>query len=214
MRKQTHQISVAQDSDGNNGHYTHVLLNALDQPGLKAEEVFKRVRVNITTRTGRKQVLWVSSSLTGEFVFNDAATSTANATTSSAPDKHSQQTSSAAEISYWESVRDSGNASAFQSYLGCYPDVTFADLGAGGQARAATSACPSIAGDWHQISPSLKCESMLTFTPTTASTFGVKDTGYGNVTGKATRNGNLVRLAWIGADFMYRPYGIHHQSTV
>ena len=57
---------------------------------------------------------------------------------------------------------------------------------------------PSVTGDWRQISPSLNGESVLIFTPTTAMEFSVKRTGCGNVTGKATRNGNLVRLDWSG----------------
>ncbi len=62
--------SVAADGDGENGTYTTALLNALGQPGLKAEEVFKRVRLEVATTTGNKQTPWESSSLTGDFIFN------------------------------------------------------------------------------------------------------------------------------------------------
>ena len=62
--------AVAADGDGNNGLYTSELLSALEEPNLKVEEVFKRVRVAVTGRTNGAQVPWESSSLTGDFVFN------------------------------------------------------------------------------------------------------------------------------------------------
>ena len=55
--------SVAADGDGINGLYTSELLAALAVPDLKAEEVFKRVRVAVTNRTGGAQVPWEGSML-------------------------------------------------------------------------------------------------------------------------------------------------------
>jgi uncharacterized caspase-like protein len=43
--------SVAADGEGANGLYTEELLQALRVPGLKVEEVFKRVRVGVTERS-------------------------------------------------------------------------------------------------------------------------------------------------------------------
>jgi formylglycine-generating enzyme required for sulfatase activity len=59
-------------ADGTDGHglYTDELLRALKEPGLKVEEVFKRVRVAVAQRSRGVQTPWESSSLTGEFVFN------------------------------------------------------------------------------------------------------------------------------------------------
>jgi tetratricopeptide (TPR) repeat protein len=61
--------SVASDGDGRNGLYTQELLKAMRQPGLKIEEVFKRVRSRVQTLTGERQVPWESSSLVGDFYF-------------------------------------------------------------------------------------------------------------------------------------------------
>lgn len=63
---------VAADGEGSNGVYTQELLRALAVPGLKVEEVFKQVRINVMRRTGELQVPWESSSLTGDFVFSGA----------------------------------------------------------------------------------------------------------------------------------------------
>ncbi|MGR9052380.1 MAG: caspase family protein [Gammaproteobacteria bacterium] len=61
--------SVAADGDGRNGLYTQYLLEALRQPGLSIEQMFKRVRSGVTTATQGQQIPWESSSLLGEFVF-------------------------------------------------------------------------------------------------------------------------------------------------
>lgn len=62
--------SVAADGDGKNGLYTEELLEALREPGLKVEEVFKRVRINVARRSKGAQTPWESSSLTGDLVVN------------------------------------------------------------------------------------------------------------------------------------------------
>jgi hypothetical protein len=61
--------SVANDGDGQNGIYTQHLLQALKQPGLSVEQVFKQVRVSVKEASGGQQIPWDSSSLTGEFYF-------------------------------------------------------------------------------------------------------------------------------------------------
>jgi hypothetical protein len=60
---------VAADGDGANGLYTQELLQAIRQPGLKVEDVFKRVRGAVAQRTSDQQMPWEASSLTGDFFF-------------------------------------------------------------------------------------------------------------------------------------------------
>jgi len=60
---------TASDGGGANGLYTQHLLKALKQPGLKVEEVFKQVRVEVKQDSRDLQVPWDSSSLTGDFYF-------------------------------------------------------------------------------------------------------------------------------------------------
>ncbi|MCE9571512.1 MAG: caspase family protein, partial [Rhodocyclales bacterium] len=64
---------VAADGTGNNGVYTEALLKALDMPGLKVEDVFKQVRINVLKSSDNQQTPWESSSLTGEFYFSAPA---------------------------------------------------------------------------------------------------------------------------------------------
>jgi len=49
--------------------YAKYLLDNLTAPGLPVEQMFKRVRSGVANETGRMQVPWESSSLTGDFCF-------------------------------------------------------------------------------------------------------------------------------------------------
>jgi uncharacterized caspase-like protein len=64
---------VASDGVGAHGLYTEEILKAIDVPGIKVEDVFKRVRVNVIKATGGEQIPWESSSLTGDYYFKPAA---------------------------------------------------------------------------------------------------------------------------------------------
>src|SRR6185369_15493354 len=60
---------VAADGEGANGLYTAELLGALDTPGAKVEDVFKRTRAAVVAKSSGNQTPWESSSLTGDFYF-------------------------------------------------------------------------------------------------------------------------------------------------
>ena len=64
---------MAADGSGKNGLYTGELLKALQEPGLKVEDVFKRVRVSVMELSHGAQTPWESSSLTGDFYFRPPA---------------------------------------------------------------------------------------------------------------------------------------------
>jgi carboxyl-terminal processing protease len=61
---------VALDNPGDtNSLYTKHLLEHIRAPGLPVELLFKQVRLAVAKETGRVQVPWESSSLTGDFCF-------------------------------------------------------------------------------------------------------------------------------------------------
>ena len=61
---------VALDNPGDkNSLYTKHLLGFMQAPGLPVELLFKQVRLSVARETGRVQVPWESSSLTGDFCF-------------------------------------------------------------------------------------------------------------------------------------------------
>jgi hypothetical protein len=65
----TAPAKVASDGKDGNGLFTQHLLKAMRTPGLKIEEVFKRVRVKVMADSDGQQIPWDNSSLTGDFYF-------------------------------------------------------------------------------------------------------------------------------------------------
>jgi len=118
---------TAADGDGSNGVYTTALLEAFRHPGLSVEEVFKRVRISVQTKTGKRQVPWEASSLTGEFYFAGQGAGTA-----AAPDR---------ELAFWNSIKEEAGEAPYHAYLEQFPRGTFAELAR--QRIAALNAGPS-----------------------------------------------------------------------
>ena len=63
---------VAADGVGRNSPYTKHLLQALKQPNVPIEQVFKVVRRNVIEETKGEQIPWENSSLVGDFYFTVA----------------------------------------------------------------------------------------------------------------------------------------------
>lgn len=60
---------VASDGEASNGLYTSALLKYMKDPGLNIEQVFKRVRTEVTEKSFGAQVPWETTSLTGDDFF-------------------------------------------------------------------------------------------------------------------------------------------------
>jgi len=141
--------SVAADGEGANGLYTEELLQALRVPGLKVEEVFKRVRVGVTNRSKGAQTPWESSSLTGDLVVN--VTASVTAAPAPAPAAVAPSTTDR-EALFWVSIKDGTDPAAFEAYLKQYPDGTFAPLARqrlAGRAEKSVASIPApFDGTW------------------------------------------------------------------
>ena len=61
--------SVAEDGIGRNGLYTSKLLKYMRIPGLEIGKLFRQIRIDVMDASGKRQVPWELSSLTGEFYF-------------------------------------------------------------------------------------------------------------------------------------------------
>ena len=116
--------SVANDGSGEHGLYTEELLRALQQPGLKIEEVFKRVRVAVAERSKGAQTPWESSSLTGDLVVNVTINVQAAPGAGGTP----VPTVADRDALFWASVRESREAADYDAYLRQFPNGTFAEL--------------------------------------------------------------------------------------
>ena len=120
--------SVAADGDGKNGLYTEELLEALREPGLKIEEVFKRVRINVARRSKGAQTPWESSSLTGDLVVNVTVNVTTAAVSGPTASVSAPAPAPDREGLFWMSIKDGTDPAAFEAYLKQYPQGTFAAL--------------------------------------------------------------------------------------
>ncbi len=111
---------VAADGLNENSPYTASLVEAIRQPGLSVEQVFKRTRVNVKSLTGGQQTPWEESSLEGDFYFVPRVPEPA---VSAIPSKPVDR-----QALFWNSVKDADNPALFQIYVDRYPDGTFVDL--------------------------------------------------------------------------------------
>lgn len=113
---------VAADGAGANSPYTTALTNAMMQPGVSVERMFRKVRNDVRSVTNNDQTPWESSSLIGgDFFFNPSDTQSVEATTSAT----TQQNSLTPEMLFWQSIQNSTDASLFEAYIGQYPNGTF-----------------------------------------------------------------------------------------
>ncbi|MDD0839607.1 caspase family protein [Curvibacter sp. HBC61] len=100
--------AVASDGVGSNGLYTHHLLAALREPGIKVEDVFKRVRSSVRRDSKDKQVPWEATSLEGDFYFIPPVAPTVAA-------------DAALEQSMWALVKDSPHMLDLKAFLARFP---------------------------------------------------------------------------------------------
>lgn len=152
--------SVASDGSGRNGLYTEHFLEALERPGLQVEAVFKQVRIGVTEASRGEQVPWESSSLTGDFVFNQTAAAVA-----AGPGPGDAPTAGAdLDALFWDSVRDDESGAGLRAYLDRFPDGTFADLARARLAAAPArpgARCEDLSGRWLERRDDRDCASVL-----------------------------------------------------
>lgn len=129
--------AVASDGGGLNGLYTQHLLQALADPGLGLEDVFKKVRAGVRRDSAGRQVPWESTSLEVDFFFDPPA-SAAAPPVAAAPDPLTL------ELAFWDSVKGSSDPEDYRAYLQRYPGGQFAVL-AGNRLRTMTAPVPAPA---------------------------------------------------------------------
>ena len=121
---------VAVDGEGANSVYSGALVQALRQPGLAVEDVFKQVRVQVSRATGGQQVPWESSSLTGEFMFRSAPPAAVAAPLSppaAQPASRPVDDPDSIERAVWAAAIGASGEGGLKAYLERYPQGRFAD---------------------------------------------------------------------------------------
>jgi hypothetical protein len=104
---------VAANEDCNNRLYTSQLRRILDLPGLKVEDVFKRVRFAVWYLSKGLQVPWGVSSLTGDFYFRPTA------------DHPDEGVVAKQDAETWNEVKDAENPALIERYLRQFPAGAF-----------------------------------------------------------------------------------------
>ena len=121
---------TATDGTGGNSPYTAALAARLAEPGLRLEDVFKRVRVEVEEATRGEQTPWENSSLRGDFYFVAPATPEPSPTTVAAvtpppPSPAPQQ--EAAQAAY-EAAERTGTVAAFRLVVEQFRGTFYAAL--------------------------------------------------------------------------------------
>ena len=123
--------TVALDGRGANSPYALALDKYLRAPGLSIEKMFKKVRVEVDRTTSGKQTPWEESSLFGDFVFlpgKARASNPSRTKTSSRSSNSATEARLAAETAFWNTVKDSNNPAAVESYVRTFPKGLFTPL--------------------------------------------------------------------------------------
>jgi uncharacterized caspase-like protein len=92
----------------------------MQTPGLKLEEVFKRVRSDVQRESNDQQVPWDSSSVTGDFFFVPMEAEELAAPAESVFEESSEQ-DFATEA--WELVKDSEDPALLEGFIAMFPDA-------------------------------------------------------------------------------------------
>jgi hypothetical protein len=108
--------NIALDGEGRNSPFTSALLKSIEIPGMPLSDVMIDVRNDVLRSTGRKQVPWDNSSLTGQFYFKPL------------PKAATDAPQEGVEVTFWNSIKDSRNPQLFEAYLRRYPNGAFADI--------------------------------------------------------------------------------------
>ena len=122
---------VAADGTGANSPYVAELSKHLRTPGLKVEDVFKRVLVGVEERTKGKQVPWVNASLKGDFYFvppEEKPELATVATLTPTPAPSSAASKFLPDEELWEELKDSDNPEDFEDFLAAFPESKLAPV--------------------------------------------------------------------------------------
>lgn len=207
--------SVASDGDGSNGLYTQELLKALEQPGLKVEEVFKAVRREVSFSSGGEQIPWESSSLTGDFVFNrdqpvirPTLGNDSKIAAATTPPQNQANTQQSAEILFWETVKDGDSSDDYRDYLEKYPNGLFASI-AKRRVEIAPEpqkhSCADLSGHWSAAltgDENPKCRDSFTIERTGDNEYDIQYAVCGsmdavtNIKGKGTFEDETLSFKW------------------
>ena len=127
---------------GRNGLFTGALIGILEQPGLSIDQIFNRVREQVSTRSQGNQIPWSTSAVTGEFYFKVTTEGSARVQTHEPSPSPQHDLAGERELALWSAVKDENDPSLMEEYLRKYPDGEFCGRCEGEDARLRAAAAP------------------------------------------------------------------------
>jgi formylglycine-generating enzyme required for sulfatase activity len=191
---------VAQDGPpGGHGVFTGALLDVLDRPGLKLEDVFKQTAAKVSAATGNKQDPWINSSVKGDFYFRPKTLGQ-----NVAPAQGANM-----EALFWQSAEKSGKAGDYEAYLSAFPDGVFKPLARTRLAALTPASAPPPAIEIEEVDATylaLKTANLRSGPGTSFDKVGrVSKEQALNVTGRVTGK-KWLRIAHAGGSaFVFAP---------
>jgi hypothetical protein len=137
---------VAADGTSGNSPFSTSLLRYIEKPGLEIRKLMALVRGEVRKATNGRQIPWENSALEGDFFFKPAPKQIQAAPTNSPPTRN-------LDALFWDSVRNSSNASDMRAYLTRFPNGVFAELARSRLARLEQTSAPLQAAPSVSASP-------------------------------------------------------------
>ncbi len=117
--------NVADDGNSGNGLYTKYLLQELQRPQAKIEDVFKRVRLHVRQQSQGKQIPWETTSLEDDFVFGPVSAAAVAAATPRPPGPNDRELAFNQEKTEWDRIEKSADVAAIYAFLQRFPNGSF-----------------------------------------------------------------------------------------
>ncbi len=111
--------AVASDGPGKHGLYTESLLRELSVRGVRIEDAFKRVRLNVRLASGGRQIPWESTSLESDVFLFPGAKKLSEAEL----ERMFEQ-----ELATWNRIKSSKDVKDWADYLREYPNGKFSEI--------------------------------------------------------------------------------------
>jgi hypothetical protein len=141
---------TADDGDRSHSPYTKELLKLIEKPGLELGLMFRQVAANVARQPGVTQRPEVLVNLEPGHYFVPPAKKLVKATPAPRPFQARQVDETTLDLTFWNSIKDSGDPALFKSYLDQHPNGRFAPIararlkGQGGGRPVAASASEAI----------------------------------------------------------------------
>lgn len=119
--------TTADDGNGEHSPFASALLEHIEEPGIDVQFLFRKVRDTVIEETGGKQEPFTYGSLPGRAVPLSPAAPEAPPPAAERTTVPGEQ-EIAAEVAFWNTIKDSGDRDLLTSYLKQYPNGRFVSL--------------------------------------------------------------------------------------